>query len=467
MRKIPKSCNSLWAPSLSHLLAHNKFAPLRPTSLTDIKREHLYKEKLEDVARMGDSRNQEFKIHSLANGITLLGEEMDFVSSAAFSILVPMGAATDPVGQEGAAALLVDMFNKGAGDWDAKALSQQFENLGIHRSHSAGIEVSVFSGAMLGENLAKALDLYSTVLLDPQLPPQELDSVKALALQDLKALEDEPASKAMSELARVFYPFPFGRSQLGSKQGIESSTIDSLTEYYRSEFQPSNVIISVAGKFDWEEVKAVVERDFGPWIGKKDLLPAVEVSNESQSEHIHRDTAQLQIALAYPSVPIDDPDYYVAKVVIGVLSGGMSGRLFVEVREKRGLVYRVSASHSAARGRAAVFASAGTTPENGEETLEVMLQELKRVGEGVSAEELERAKADLKSRLIMQSELSSVRSSALVNDWWNLRRLRTIGEIKSGIEAVTSEDILRYLTRCPVSPVTLVTLGPKSLELPQ
>lgn len=413
------------------------------------------------------TNKQVFRIHTLPNGITLIAEEMEFVSSAAFSILVPVGAATDPQGQEGAAGLLADLLNKGAGPWSTKELSQQFEDLGVQRSHSAGIEVSIFSGSLLGENLAQAIELYSTVLMDPHLPQEELDSVKELALQDLKALEDEPASKVMSELAREFYPYPFGRSQLGTKEGICSSTIQSLKEYYRHEFLSGDMLIAVAGKFEWEALKEVVERCFGRWRGGKELLSVGPFGKDNKTYHLQRDTSQLQIALAYPSVSIGDEQYYVAKVAISVLSGGMSGRLFVEVREKRGLVYRVAASHSAARDRAAVFASAGTTPENGEETLAVMLHELKAIGAGVSDEELERAKADLKSRLIMQSELSSVRASALVNDWWNLRRLRTLEEIKAGIEAVTSNDIKNHLERCPVDPVTLVTLGSKPLELPK
>jgi predicted Zn-dependent peptidase len=144
----------------------------------------------------------------------------------------------------------------------------------------------------------------------------------------------------------------------------------------------------------------------------------------------------------------------------------MAGRLFVEVREKRGLVYRVGSSHNASRGRAGVFASAGTTPENAEETLAVMLSEIRGLSSGASDDELQRAKADLKSRLIIQSESSSSRASTLINDWWNLKRVRTLEEIRQGIDAVTSADIEKYYQEVPVSPITLVTLGTKSLEVP-
>ncbi len=410
--------------------------------------------------------NQEFKIHRLDGGITIVGEEMPHVSSAAFAILAPVGAATDPENEQGCANILADMLNKGAGPWSARELSQQFEEIGVHRSSSAGIEVSVFSAAMLGENLSRCLSIVSKVLREPTLPEEELASVKALALQDLKGLEDEPASKVMTELAARFYPAPFGRSQLGTEEGVEKVSIESLKEYYRSQYCTSELIIGVAGSFDWQEVVSTVERCFAGWFGTTERLPVGALPSETQTFHLQKDTNQVQIALAYPSVSFGHEDYYVSKVSVGVLSGGMSGRLFVEVREKRGLVYRVSASQSAARDRAAVFASAGTTPENSDETLAVMLEQLRSVGQGLSDEELDRAKADLKSRIIMRSESTSVRAAALVNDWWNIGRVRSLEEIKQGVERVTAADIQRHAEAFPVEPMTLMTLGPKEVQLP-
>ncbi len=412
------------------------------------------------------AQKQAFYIHKLANGMTLLGEEIEHVSSAAISVLVPMGSALDPLGGEGASALLGELYNKGAGPWNAQELSDQFESIGLEKSHSSGIEVSVFSGACLAENLIKGLELLSVMLLEPRLAQEELESVKQLALQDLKALEDEPSSKVMSELAQEFYPYPFGRSQLGTKEGIEALTIEALREFYEKYFVPSHAILAVAGKFNWDELTKVVEARFGGWSGQGARLEVGSLGSSNKTRHLERSTSQVQIALAYPSVSFEHPQYYAARVGVSILSGGMSGRLFIEVREKRGLVYRVSASHSAAKNRAAIFASAGTTPENAQQTLQVMLGELSRVGQNISDEELGRAKADLKSRLIMQSELTSVRAPTLVNDWWNLGALRSLEEIKAGIEAVSIADIAAYAENWPVAPITLATLGPKKLELP-
>jgi len=412
-------------------------------------------------------RSQEFFVHEFANGLTLLAEQMPEVSSAAVSIMIPSGAAIDPDGLEGSANVLLEMLQKGAGEWNSRAFSERFEELGVRRSYSAGVEVSVYSASMVADRLLRALELMSILLLKPRLPEEELESVKSLALQDIDALEDEPASKIMNELAKKFYPYPFGRSQLGTKEGIEAIDIAKVRKHYGDVFRKQRLIIGVSGKFDWTALQAAVAKFFSDWNGKTEFLPVPEFSKSSSTSHLQQDTHQIQIALAYPSVSFGHRDYYVSRVASGILSGGMAGRLFIEVREKRGLVYRVGASHSAARGRGAMFAYAGTTPENAEETLAVMVGELRKLAQGVTDEELARAKVDLKSALIMQSEQSSVRANALVNDWWNLGRLRQLSEIRAGIEGVTNEDIMRHLKEYPVSPVTLLTLGPKALELPK
>lgn len=402
-------------------------------------------------------------VHKFSNGITLLGEEVPGVSSAACSILVPYGAARDS--KLGISNIVAEMFQKGAGGYSAKELSSEFEKIGAQLGYSTGMEVSVFSTVLLEENLKKAIKLYATKLLKPSFPEEELESVVQIVLQELASLEDSPASKAAVELHKAFYKDPFGRSHLGTIESVQDISIKDVREFYTANFLPGNSVISVAGKFNWQDVIETIEKEFSSWSGGQGLLESPEPASEKQVIHIEKDTQQVQIALAYPSARHSDPEYYTAKVAVGVLSGGMAGRLFIEVREKRGLVYRVSASHSAARGRAGIFAYAGTTPENAEETLSVMRKELGGLVDGISDDELARSKADLKSRIIMQGESSSMRASSLVNDWWNLGRVRTLAEIKNAIDVVSVDDVVNYAKKFPAEAITLVSLGSKKLEL--
>ena len=171
--------------------------------------------------------------------------------------------------------------------------------------------------------------------------------------------------------------------------------------------------------------------------------------------------------MSYASVPYADDDYFQSYGAVGVLSGGMSSRLFMEVREKRGLCYAVYASCETVRDRGAVVAYAGTTTERAQETLDVLVTELLRLKEGVCEEELLRLKARIKSQLIMAQESSNARSSQIAWDWYHLNRVRTLAELSSLIDALTCQTINQYLVDHPPSDFRIVTLGASQLEIPR
>src|SRR5947199_295291 len=205
-------------------------------------------------------------------------------------------------------------------------------------------------------------------------------------------------------------------------------------------------------------------RLLGDWGGGQ--VPALKLGRRPPgNEHLAKETTQTQIGIAYPSVPIGDADYYAAQGAVSVLSGGMSARLFTEVREKRGLCYAVWASYQTFKDRASVVCYAGTTNERAQETLDVTLAELKRLQEGIEAEEVARVQAGLKSSLIMQEESTSARAGTLASDWYYLGRVRSPDEIQAAVNALTPDSILDYLRRYPARDFTIVTLGPKELKI--
>jgi predicted Zn-dependent peptidase len=409
--------------------------------------------------------NKDIEIAVLDNGLTIIGEQMPNVASGAFSILIPIGSAYDDDNIAGASNVLAEMFNKGGGIYEKKKLSDELEALGVQNNHSAGTEISTYSGALLGENLEKMFRIYSEILLAPHLNENDLTNVKELTLQELKYIEDNPSGKAKREFVRQFYPGVFGRPTSGTEDGIKNLSSANLRNFYERNFLPSNSIIAVAGKFDWKKTVETIKDSFSSWTGQKTLLQPEPLSETDKNVHIQQDTSQLQIFLGYPSVDINHPDNYVATVAVGILSGGMHGRLFIEVREKRGLVYTVSASRIGNKGRAANIVYAGTTPERGQETLDVILGELDKLKAGVTEDELQRAKADIKSRLVLSSESSYNRANSIAADFWNFGKVRSIESIKQGIDAVTNEDIKRHLCEYPVVAKTLVTLGNAKLKM--
>jgi predicted Zn-dependent peptidase len=402
--------------------------------------------------------------HTFPNGLTLLAERMEHVRSAALNFLVPAGCAYDPSDQLGIASVLSELITRGAGTRDSRELTLALDNLGLDRDESVGSLHIRLWGATLARHLPAALEIYADILRRPHLPDEELDAVKALALQDLQSLEDEPRQKVLIELRRRHYPPPLGQDRHGTAGGIENLTSAKIQAHYRRLFNPGGTILSVAGNIQWEPLRDQVGRLLGDWKGSE--VPALTLGTQpGRRAHLAKETTQTQIALAYASVPIRDADYYAAMGAVNVLSGGMSARLFTEVREKRGLCYAVWASYQTFKDRASVLCYAGTTNERAQETLQVVLGELRRLQDGIEPEEVERVQAGLKSSLIMQEESTSARAGTLASDWYYLGRVRSFDEIQAAINGLTPEGIVRHLRRCPPRDFTVVTLGPKPLEV--
>jgi predicted Zn-dependent peptidase len=376
------------------------------------------------------------------------------------------GPVTAPEGQEGISKVLAEMCYRGAGGYDSRGLSEALDGLGLQRGGGAAGEMASFGGALLADNLGKALDLHADIVQRPALPESELEPVVALALQDLEALEDAPARKMFVHLRGAYYSNAYGRSALGKAEALQGLTTGALREDHARRYLPGGAILSVAGRFEWGWLKDAVEKAFGAWSGSGPDAPDPQYRTDPHYDHIDQETAQEHIGLTYASIPPTHPGRYAARMAIGVLSGGMSARLFTEIREKRALVYSVSASPSEVRGHGTIMCYAGTTPERSQETLDVLIHELRRLGEGVETSELERARVGLLSSLVMQGESTGARARAITSDFFYLGRVRSLREIREGVEGVTPKDIVDHLAEHPAENFTVTSLGPRRLKVP-
>lgn len=404
--------------------------------------------------------------HLFPNGLALVAESMPGVQSAAFTLLLPAGAAFEPEDRAGAAGMLSEWVMRGAGGRDSRELLTALDHLGVTHAEGAQTVHTAISGATLGRNLIPALEIYGDVLRRPTLDDEEIESIRSLALQSLQGLEDDPGSKVILELRKRHFPDPWGRSATGTIGGVESVQPDDLRAFHRAGYRPNGAILAVAGAIDWDSLRSAVGRILGDWTAQPE--PAVRLRAAGPSrDHILKETNQTQIALAYPSVPLDHPDYYLARAATAILGGYASARLFTEVREKRGLCYSVYSSYEAIRDRAAVVCYAGTSSERAQESLDVTLAEIRRLArDGVSAEELDMMRAGLKSSLIMQQESTMSRSASLASDWYLLGRVRPLREIAGALDALTPAAIGEFAARQPIDDCTILTLGPEALTIP-
>ncbi|MCA9230211.1 MAG: insulinase family protein [Planctomycetales bacterium] len=418
------------------------------------------------MAPVSQVQQRSARSRQLANGMVLVGEPADTFQSAAISLLVPSGYSREPADRLGLSSLVCDMVLRGAGSRDSRALVNALEILGVERGESVGASQTSFSAATLASNLKETLSIYADLVQRPHLPKDQLDAGKLVCLQEIRGAEDEPSQRLMARLRHRAYPEPWGRASHGSEEGVSDSSEADVQDYWSRTYQPRGSILAVAGNFDWDEIVEHVEALFGDWKPLDTAAVSESVASRS-SEHEPYDSNQCHIGIAFPSVPYRDPEYLRAWAVVGVLSGGMSSRLFAEVREKRGLCYTVSASLQTQRDRARVLCYAGTTADRAQETLDVTCGELLRLRDGVTSEELDRLKARIKSGLIMQQESTSARSSVIARDWYHLGRVRALEEVSRLIDEIRSEDINDFLKEHPPADFVFATLGPSALNIPE
>ena len=367
--------------------------------------------------------------------------------------------------QPGIAAVLADLIVRGAGPRDSRELTLALDNLGLDRSESVGSMHTRFWGATIATNVPAVLEIYADIFRRPHLPDDELDAVRALALQDLRGLEDEPRAKVLVELRKRHYPAPLGNDHRGTEEGINRMKPADVRRQHQRYYQPEGTILSVAGNVEWEPLRDQVGRLFGDWTGSPPAALRLKKTGPGVDHIAKKGVEQTQIAIAFPSVPVGDDDYYAALGAVNVLSGDMSSRLFTEIREKEGLCYSVWATYQTFKDRAAIVAYAGSRNERAQRTLDLLLAELRRLQDGVEADELQRVKVSLKTSLIMQQESTSSRAGSLASDWYYLGRVRSLDEIRQAIEALTPEAIVSYARRYPAKDFTIVTLGPEPLTV--
>jgi predicted Zn-dependent peptidase len=407
---------------------------------------------------------EKFHKHVLKNKMVLLGEPMEAVESVAFGFMLPAGAAHLPEGCCGAASVIGDWIFRGAGDKDSRQLSDALDGLGLVRGRSVGSSHLTIGAALEAANLPEALDLHADIILRPSLKEDQFELARQLAIDEVLSLDDDPRQKVMIKLRELFYPSPLGRSALGEISQLQALTAATSKQIIRDNFDLSRTIFTVAGKYDFDAVCRQME---GLFEGQpqQDGQSLESTPSNGRYTHIENDGAQVHIGVMTGTVKPTDEDYYNARVAVSVLSGGMSARLFTEVREKRGLCYAIGARYHALKEAAGMMCYAGTTPDKAQETLDCVIGEFNRLSDGISEEEIARAKVGLKSSLILQSESSSSRAGAIGSDHYMLGRVRDLDEIKDRIEQTTVDSVLAFLRNNRFEDFTVVTIGPKRVTV--
>ena len=418
------------------------------------------------VSRFGSGEVSEIDFFSLSNGLRVAIEPNASVRSLAITLLTPAGFVREPASCEGLGALWCEMLLRGAGDLDSREQADAFDRLGASRRVSQRSVFVSISSRTMGDRLEGVLSLIAAMVLRPRFEAEALEASRELALQSLASLADDPQERCALLAREHHYAPPLNRSGYGREETLRAIRREDVVSWWERLAVPDGSILAIAGDVDVAGARERIERIFGGWRGTIEEIE-LDPRGERGVHHAHDETSQVQIDVLHDGPAAGDPDRVLEHVVQSVLSGGMSGRLFTEVREKRGLCYSVSSGYSPGRDFGTVSAYVGTTPERAEESLRVLLEELERIGDrrDITREEFERAVIGMKARTIFSGESTQARASAMARDIYCLGRPRTLREVSEEIDAVTLDRVLDYLGRRTIGEMTIQTLGPAAVGI--
>ncbi|MEO1194372.1 MAG: pitrilysin family protein [Pseudomonadota bacterium] len=411
---------------------------------------------------MTRDESSQIQISTLPNGLTVASDAMADVGSATLGLWLDVGARHEEAAENGIAHLIEHMAFKGTQRRDARAIAEEIESVGGQLNAYTGREATAFYARVLGEDLPLALDLLGDILQNSLFDGEELQREKAVVLQEIGLAEDTPDDIVFDHLQETAFPAQaLGRPILGRGETVTSFASDSLHHFVGRHYCASRMVLVGSGAVDHEGLVALADAQLGSLpVGSGGL--AQEASYKGGEIRVGRDLEQVHLVLGLPGVSLHDPDYPVAGLLASILGGGMSSRLFQEVREKRGLVYAIYAffSHFSDSGLLTLYA--GTGEAEAAETLDLMLGQMKTLAEDVTEEELRRAKAQAKAAILMSRESSFARAESLAGHYLVHREALDIHALLAKLEAVERADIERLMARLLQEPPTLAVMGPAS-----
>lgn len=400
--------------------------------------------------------------HTCANGLQIVTECNPNVNTVAFNLGVRAGVAMNT--RDGDSVLIAELLHRGAGGLDAKQHNDALDTLGINRSVSCGVEYLRVSAVLLGNRLSEAIPLLGAYLLTPMLPSKDLPACKSLCLQSIQSIADNPSHLASIALNEHHLPAPFNRSSYGTTTAIEAATIKELRIEHQKLCIPNDSILVIAGQLNHEKVIDEIETLIEEW-GTGEKTEPTACPSKRGAHWIEQDTSQVHLSFAFDAPNACDTNSILESVAISIFGGATSGRLFTQVRQRRSLCYSVSARYAASKERSAVRMHAGTTPERAEETVQVCLEQLAELKDGITKDEFDRTIQRMKSRIVMHGESTSARASALWGDQYALGYTRSLADRLREIEAVQFDEVNNWLAQRVYGELTFVAVGPEPINL--
>lgn len=404
----------------------------------------------------------------LSNGIRILTKQIPHVHSVSMGVWVDAGARDETQAENGLSHLIEHMIFKGTQRRTAFQIAKEFDAIGGQFNAFTSMENTCFHGRVMDTHLANMADIFCDIFLNSTFDEAELERERPVILQEIGMVEDSPEELIHVLLGKAFWgDHPLGQSVLGTRENLLRFNSAMLKDFFRRFYQPGRIVISAAGNLQHEQFIDLVAPAFEAVAPGPDLPRRLPPNGQKQQHISTRDLEQVHIGLATKGLSVSDPRRYACSLMNTLLGGNMSSRLFQEIRERRGLAYSVYSFISPQDGGGMFGAYAGVEPDRTEETIELILKEMRKLKTSpVSAEELQDAKEYTKGQILLSAESVENQMARLAQNEIHLGRHVSIEEIVSEIAQVSENDISALASELfHTDPLSLALLGPVAAEM--
>ena len=403
------------------------------------------------------------QVSTLSNGIRVVSDHMSSVQSVSLGAWVEVGARHETPEVNGISHLLEHMAFKGTTTRSAQDLAEEIENVGGHINAYTSRENTAYYAKVLKDDVPLAVDVIADILQNSVLDQEELERERSVILQEILQANDTPDDIIFDHFQTTAYPKQaMGRPVLGEADIVKSLSRDTILSYMKDNYAASRIVFSAAGNVDHDALVALVEEKFTNLNKESKIIPDPTVYVGGGFAEERSNLEQVHVVAGFDGIRYDDPDFYALSVMSTLFGGGMSSRLFQEIREKRALVYSIYSFISAYDDGGSVGIYAGTGPEEVKELLPVVADEIKKVCSEVNDVEVMRSRTQLKSSILMSMESTSTRCEQLARQMIVFNRPVPAEEVVEKIDQIDVAAVHRVAERVFSTKPTLTSIGPKS-----
>ncbi len=403
-----------------------------------------------------------YEFTTLPNGLRVISQDMPSVRSVTIGCWVDTGSRDEDPIEAGASHFLEHLLFKGSEAMPARVISEAFDAVGAHHNAFTSKEYTCFWARVRDADMQLAIDILSEMLQRPAFRQEEIDSERHVVLEEINMNEDDPTDVAHERFVEALWGgHPLSPPVLGTRDSITTMTRDTISRYWGRRYSPRSVVVAAAGRLDHDDLVRRIGDAMGTWAGDAERRVAVPAVVRSKVEVTRRDTEQAHLVLGSEGLPRGDDRRFAHTIVDHVLGGGMSSRLFREIREERGLAYSVHSFRMPFLETGGVAVYAGTTPSQAPEVLKLVRAEMDKMMEtGPTPDELARAKGNVEGSLALSLEDSNSRMSRLGREELTGIAHLSVDEVLARIDAVTVEEAIEVARAVYSGPYVLGAVGP-------